>query len=283
MSKQSLLVRMRRAGVFRWIPDPLSLKIRYYRLFKKTLDLKNPQTFNEKLQWLKLYNRNPLYSDLVDKYKVKEYVADKIGEEYVIKTYSAWNHFDEIPFDDLPDKFVLKCNHDCGSTLIIEDKNSLDREKLRRHFTYFMKNNYYWVAREWPYKNREPKIIAEECIFDYRCDVISDYKLYCFDGEPKLMMISKKDESKCSNEGVHFFDMEGELLPILEESINCNNLPKIPVNLVKMKKLAEKLSKGFPFIRVDFYEACGKIYFGELTFFHRQGIGRQCYPNGING
>ena len=172
------------------IPDALYLKLRYWKVFHKPLNLKNPQTFNEKLQWLKLYDRKPEYTCMVDKYKAKQYVAERIGQEYIIPTLGVWDSFDEIDFDALPDQFVLKCTHDSGGLVICQDKKTLDKEAARRRITASLQRNYFWANREWPYKNVKPRIIAEVYMQDTVTAELRDYKFFCFNGTAKLLFIA---------------------------------------------------------------------------------------------
>ena len=235
----------------------------------KELDLDNPQTFNEKLQWLKLYDRKPEYTTMVDKYAVKKYVADIIGEEYIIPTLGVWNHFDEIDFDKLPNQFVLKCTHDSGGLVICKDKNKLDLKAAKQKIEKSLKQNYYWFGREWPYKDVKPRIIAEKYMIDESGYELKDYKFFCFNGEPKMMFIAT---DRGSDTKFDFYDIDFNHLPFTNGHPNANKKIKRPKNYSKMLALAAKLSFGIPHVRVDFYNINGKIYFGELTFFHWSGL-----------
>ena len=252
-------------------PDELYLRLLFYLKMGKFLNLKNPQTFNEKLQWLKLYNRKPEYTKMVDKYAVKDYVASIIGEEYIIPTLGVYNNVDEIDFDKLPNQFVLKCTHDSGGIVICRDKAALDinaaKEKLRRG----LMRNYYYQNREWPYKNVPRRIIAEKYMVDESGCELKDYKFFCFDGEPKVMLLvsGRNAESKYD-----FMDMSFCQLPFERGHVRTQdtNMLVKPKGFEKMKKLAAILSKNLPHIRVDFYDIKGKIYFGELTFYPASGF-----------
>ena len=263
-------------GFFNWMSDEQYLKILYKTRMGKPLNLDNPQTFNEKLQWLKLYDHNPEYTTMVDKYAAKKWVADRIGGEYIIPTLGVWEHFDDIDFDKLPDQFVLKCNHDSGGLVICRNKSKLDINSARKKINKCLKHNYYWGNREWPYKNVQPCIIAEKYMEDTasknlseseRC--LTDYKFFCFNGIPKIVYISKDHASEPSTD---FFDMEYAHLPLRMRDPNSETPPAKPNNFGEMKELAEVLSKGIPFLRVDFYSVDGKIYAGELTFYHCSGF-----------
>ncbi len=251
------------------------------KMFKKhmgyELDLNNPKTFNEKLQWLKLYNHEEIYTIMVDKYAAKKYVADRIGEKYIIPTLGIWNNFDEIDFQTLPNKFVLKCTHDCGSIVIVKNKNNFDVEAARDKLELGLRHNYYYSWYEWPYKNVPPRIIAEKYMIDFNDegdpkDDLTDYKFMCFHGEVKCIFTCTQ---RRSTDGlrVTFFDDEWKQLPFERHypAAEFGSIAK-PKNLNLMKTFAEQLSTNIPFVRVDFYEINGMVYFGELTFFPGAGF-----------
>lgn len=253
------------------IPDRYYLQILYKRVFGKPLNLKNPQTFNEKIQWLKLHDRKPIYTKMVDKYEAKEYVANIIGSEYIIPTLGVWDKFDDIPFSELPDQFVLKCTHDSGGLVIVRDKNEFDKIEAKKKIEKCLKNNFYWQGREWPYKNVKPRIIAEQYMEDSITHDLRDYKFFTFNGVPKALFIAT--ERSGSNETkFDFFDMEFRHLPFTNGHPNADICPSKPETFEEMKILAEKLSQNIPHLRVDFYEVNGKAYFGELTFSHWSGL-----------
>lgn len=256
--------------VLRVLPDPLYLRLRYLIAFRKPLHLKNPRTFNEKLQWLKLYDRNPEYTRMVDKFEAKKYVAERIGEEYIIPTLGVWDRFEEIDFDALPDQFVLKCTHDSGGLVICKDKKSLVLDAVRRKITSCLKENYYWDYREWPYKNVKPRIIAEPYLRDDETGELRDYKFYTFGGEVKaLLIISGRDTPDA---GGDYFDAEFHHLDMQWGYKNAKALPSPPKSMEEMIRLAQLLSKSTPELRVDFYEINGKPFFGEMTFFDGGGF-----------
>lgn len=255
--------------VARMLPDKLFLQLMYFHNFRKFLNLKNPKTFNEKLQWLKLHDRKPEYATMVDKYEAKQYIAEKIGSEYVIPTLGVWDRFDDIDFDSLPDQFVLKCTHDSGGLVIVRDKSKLDMETARKKIEASLQNNYYWHKREWPYKNVKPRIIAEQFLENPESADLFDYKFFCFHGEPKVMYISNDHGADPRTD---FFDMEFQHLPIKARDPNADIPPCKPEKFEEMKRLAEVLSKGMPHLRVDFYYVNGKVYLGELTFYHMSGF-----------
>lgn len=264
---------MARRGFYDHMPDETYLKKRYQSRFHRELDLQNPQTFNEKLQWLKLYDRNPLYTTLVDKYAVRGYIADKLGEEYLIPLVGGpWKDFDEIDFDQLPNQFVLKCTHDSGGVVVCRDKSQLDIAKARKKLKNCLKRNYYYNGREWPYKNVPPQMIAEKYMEDESCVGLKDYKFMCFNGVPKAILIVSDRAVSGRETRYDFFDMEFEHLPFSNGHPNAEVPPECPLNFEEMKELAAKLSEGIPQVRVDLYDVGGRIYFGELTFFRGSGF-----------
>ena len=236
------------------------------------LDLTSPRSYNEKLQWLKLHDRNPEYSKMVNKYEVKEYVADKIGENYIIPTLGVWDNFDDIDFNSLPDQFVLKCTHDSGGLVICKDKSTLNKTRAKKKINKSLKRDYYLTGREWPYKNVKPRIIAEEYMEDEKTAELRDYKFFCFDGEVKALFIATERQKPGEEVKFDFFDENFNHLPIRQGHPNAKVPPKKPEKFEEMKVLAAKLSEGIPHVRVDFYEVNGKIYFGEMTFFHFSGM-----------
>lgn len=246
------------------------------KMFKATMDyplnLENPKSFNEKLQWLKLYDRNPLYTKLVDKYKVREYISEKIGEDYLIPLLGVWDDPEDIDFDSLPNKFVLKCNHNSGLGMCIcTDKSKIDIKKVKNELKSGLAQNYYLNGREWPYKNVSRKIICEKYMTDETEKNLRDYKFYCFDGKPKIVGIYQDRNSDKETTG-DFFDMNFEWVDLRFGMPNALNKPQKPQKFQEMIKIAEILSEGMPEVRVDLYISNNKIYFGELTFFDGGGF-----------
>lgn len=270
---RKIIVWLNEHGFARLFSDKFYLKCAYKDALGKKLNLKNPQTFNEKLQWLKLYNRKPEYTIMVDKYLVREYIAKTIGEEYLIPLLGAWDSPEEIDFDALPDQFVLKCNHNSGLGMCIcKDKSTLDIEKVKQELAKGLAENYYLSHREWPYKDVPRKIIAEKYMVDESGTELKDYKFFCFDGEVKALFIAK-DRMKAGEETkFDFFDENFNHLPFTNGHPSSEPPYYKPENFEKMKELAGVLSKGIPQVRVDFYNINGKIYFGELTFSHWSGM-----------
>ncbi len=254
------------------IEDKLYLKLLYKKIFKKELNLENPQTFNEKLQWLKLYDRNDLYTIMVDKYEAKKYVANLIGKQYIIPTLGIYDNFDNIDFKNLPEQFVLKCTHDSGSTIVCKDKKKFNVVKARNKINKSLKRNFYYEFREWPYKNVSPKIIIEKYIQNNnQNEELNDYKIFCFNGKPYMILVCSNRKGKQKN--TDFFDIEWNKMEFTRENFENNkeNIKK-PQNLEEMLEISKKLSRNTIFLRVDLYEICGKVYFGELTFYPSSGF-----------
>lgn len=259
-------------GYLRWLPDKTYLKWNYWANLRKRLNLKNPKTFNEKLQWLKLYDRKPIYTTMVDKYAAKDYVAERIGEEYIIPTLGVWDSFDDIDFDSLPDQFVLKCTHDSGTFIICRDKTTFDQESAKERLARALKRDYYSQSREWPYKNVKPRIIAEKYMEDTVTGELRDYKFFCFNGIPKILFVATERQSVDSETKFDFFDMDFNHLDVRNGHPNAKTPPSKPACFEEMKRLAKILSADIPHLRVDFYEINGRVYFGELTFYHWSGL-----------
>ena len=270
--KPSLLfLTLGHKGFFNWMDDEKYLKIAYKIRMGKELNLQQPKTYSEKLQWLKLYDRKQIYTDLVDKYQVKKIVANIIGENYIIPTLGVWDRAEDIDFDVLPDQFVLKCTHDSGGLVICKDKKKLDKAAAVKKLNACLKHNFYYAQREWPYKNVKPRIIAEKYMEDNETHELRDYKFFAFDGRVKALFIASDRGSKEETK-FDFFDENFNHLPFTNGHPNADIIPKKPQQFELMKELASKLSKKIPQVRVDFYEVNGKVYFGEITFFHWSGM-----------
>lgn len=255
----------------RQMSDKTYLQCKWWVNNGKKLDLENPVTFNEKLQWLKLYNRNPIYSTMVDKCEAKKYVANIIGDEHIIPTLGVYDSVEDIDFDSLPNQFVLKCTHDSGGIVICQDKTQFNRKEAIKKLRKGLKSNFYWTNREWPYKNVTPRIIAEKYMTDGDGE-LRDYKFFCFDGVPRVMFIASDRFNKEEETKFDFFDMEFNHLPFRNGHPNATKPIERPAGFDEMRMLASKLSKGIPQVRVDFYNINGQIYFGEMTFFHWSGF-----------
>lgn len=254
------------------IPNKLYLKIKYYYRFHKKLNIKHPQTFNEKLQWLKLYDKNPKYTKMVDKYEVKKYIKNIIGEKYIIPTIGIYNNFDDIDFNELPKQFVIKCTHDSGGLIICKDRNKLNLKKARKKINSSLKTNYFYNGREWPYKNVSPKVIIEKYMDDNKNTQLNDYKIMCFNGKAKCSFVCTERDNKELGLAVTFFDLNWNRLPFERHYRASDKVIEKPKNYSKMIELSEKLANDIPFVRVDWYEINGKLYFGELTFFPGSGF-----------
>lgn len=266
-----IILALHRRNLLNWIPDKPFLKLIFKVRMGIKLNINNPATFNEKLQWLKLYNRKPEMTTMVDKYAVKEYITEKIGEEYVIPTLGVWDRFDEIDFSSLPDQFVLKCTHDSGGIVICRDKSKLDKFAAKKKIERSLKNNYYTKTKEWPYKNVKPRIIAEKFIEDETGGLV-DYKFFCFDGVVDSVMICL--DRHIGDPKFYFFDEDWNLkrLNIRGKEAPADFTVRKPDCIDEMFAIAKRLSVGHPFVRVDLYECSGKIYFGELTFYPDSGF-----------
>ena len=268
--KRRLCVR----GFYKWQSDEAFLKNEYRAYMKKELNLENPETYNEKLQWLKIHNRKPEYTTMVDKYESKNYVAGILGEEYIIPTLGVWERFEDINFDELPEQFVLKCTHDSGGLAICTDKAKFDKEKARKKIKRSLKRNFYWSGREWPYKNVKPRIIAEKYMEDGKTESgLTDYKFFCFNGETRMLYVSQ-GLSNHDTAGISFYDMEGKEMPFHRSDYRQISDYKMPDNFDAMKKIADRLAKEInaPFVRVDLYSVGDKIYFSEISFFPNSGF-----------
>lgn len=250
--------------------DVLYLKIEYFFGRKRFLDLEHPKRFNEKLQWLKLHCKRPEYTKMVDKYEVKPIVANIIGDKYIIPTLGVWNNFDEIDFDKLPKQFVLKCTHDSGGLYICDGEKPFNKNLARKKIEKSLKKRYFYEHREYPYKDVEPRIIAEQYMKDESGWQLKDYKIFCFNGEPKFIEV---DYDRYVDHKLNVYDLNWNFVDFYMTSRNDKNvhIPK-PAKLDEMLDLARKLVKDTIFVRADFYSIDDKIYFGELTYHPGCGL-----------
>lgn len=259
-------------GWLNWVPDSLYLKVLYRVIMGRKLNLKNPKEYNEKLQWLKLNDRKPEYSTMVDKYEVRGYIADLLGDKYLIPCLGIYDSVDDIDIDALPDKFVLKCTHDSGSVEICKDKSSFDIESARHRLSQAMKRNYYATYREWPYKYVKPRIIAEGYLEGDGGD-LKDYKVMCFNGEAKIIEVH---ENRFVEGKVHtqtFYDREWSIVPLTQvETVTVDRPSERPRQLEEILRLSELIAKNMYHARIDWYIEGDKIYFGEITFFDGSGF-----------
>lgn len=252
------------------VPDEMYVRITFRGKLGYHLNLNNPKTFNEKLNWIKIFNRNPLYTTLADKYAVKEIVAERIGEQYVVKNYGCWSSFDDIDFSSLPSKFVLKCTHDSSGAIICRDKDYFDYYNARKRISHILKMNYFYACREWPYKDIPPRIIVDELLDDGSGRELNDYKFWCFDGKPTYMYCTLKTNKENIYE--NFYDMNFVPVDINHGFLRHSPEFEKPEAFELMKELAAKLSDGIPFVRIDFFYVNKKVYFGEYTFFDWAGL-----------
>ena len=264
-----LILHMCQHWPFRYISDKTFLKL-YFRTYQGyKLNIEEPKTFNEKIQWLKINDKNEKYTELTDKYLVRNYIKEKIGEKYLIPLLGTWNNAKDINFDKLPNQFVLKCNHDSASVIICKDKEKFNKKKAIRKLNKALKYQYFWKSREYNYKNIEPKIIAEKYMVDQKSEELVDYKFFCFNGEPKFIQV---DIGRFTKHIRNYYDIDGSFIPV---EYGCPNDEKIAINedinLNEMIRLAKILSKDLIMVRVDLYQVKGKIYFGEMTFHHGGG------------
>lgn len=261
---------MNRLGMCDDMPDEEYVKRQYKAIMGKELNLDNPRTFNEKLQWLKLHNRRPEYTTMVDKYAVKKYVADKIGEEYIIPTLGVWDSFDDIDFASLPKKFVLKTTHDSGGVIICKDKSKFNINDARTKIEDSLKRNFYITGREWPYKDVKPKIIAEAYLENNDYSQLIEYKIFCFNGEPQYVLVCK-GEAHGGNRTNDLYDLEFNHIPLVLTYPNTKEFDSKPQQFDDILYCSRVVSKGIPQLRVDWYIVNNKPYFGEATFFHDCG------------
>ena len=253
--------------------DKLYLQLQFLFKMGRKLDLSNPKSFNEKIQWLKLYNRDPLYTTLVDKYAVKKWVAERVGEEYIIPTLGVWNDVKDIDFNSLPEQFVLKTTNGSGGNdvVVCKNKKNFKKDHVVARLSKSLKKNVYRDLREWPYKNIRPRIIAEKYMEDENGELL-DYKFFCFGGSVKCLQV---DYDRFVEHHRNIYDLNWNLLPFsIKYPSKIGTVIKKPQHLDRMIAIAQELSKGFPHVRVDLYNVSGKIFFGELTFYHGSGFER---------
>lgn len=251
--------------------DEKLLRILYWSCFGKRLPLEDPLTLSEKIQWLKLYDRNPLYTVLADKEESKRFVAEQIGDNFTVKTLGIWSRIEDIDFDSLPDQFVIKTTHDSGGVVICTNKAELDKQVTINKLSASLNRNYFSLFREWPYKNIVPRIIAEEYLSPEPGETLTDFKFYCFNGEPKLLKTAVRDAN--GQIRTDFFDLNMKLIPLKQQGYeNSTELPVVPRNLNAMVDTARKLTLGIPFVRLDFYEIDNRVLIGEFTFHPSSGL-----------
>lgn len=264
-----------RRELLNWMPDSTYIRLQYRIKTGQRLNLQSPQSYNEKMQWLKLNDHNPMYTRLVDKQLVKEYITEFLGEEYVIPTLKVWESADDINLDDLPNQFVLKCNHDSGSVIICRDKNTFNLQEAINRLKKSLRHTGYWYGREWPYKDIKPCIIAEKYMEDESDNTgLTDYKFFCFNGKPRMLYVSVGLEDH-STARISFYDMQGNEMPFHRSDYRqIEGRLKLPDCFPEMTDIAGRIAEkiGNPFVRIDLYPINGKIFFSEITFFPCNGI-----------
>ncbi len=258
-------------GMYRKMDDAVFLKRYYKARTGREIDLDHPKSFNEKLQWLKLHDRNPRYSELVDKAEVKRYVAEMIGEEHVIPTYGVWDKYEDIDFASLPAQFVLKCTHDSHSVYICKDKKNFNFREAKRQINRALGKNYYYQSREWPYKNVKPRVLAEKYMVDESGVELKDYKVLCFNGEPKLIELHQGRFAEKHYQDFYDLDWKKKSICNLNEEMHPTTAPK-PICFDEMMEHSRILAKDIPHVRVDWYVINAELYFGELTFYDGSGF-----------
>lgn len=267
----SIFDKWAEAGRLNWMPDKWYLSLKFRSKMGYWMNWKHPKTFNEKLQWLKIYDRNPLYTKLVDKYEVRKYISSKIGEEHLVPLLGVWENPSDIDFNSLPNQFVLKCTHDSASIIICEDKSKFDFDLVKQKMQHHLSINYYHPSREWPYKNVKPQIIAEKYIRDPNIPDLKDYKFQVFNGTVQNCFVCSK---RFMPQGLHvtFFDKNWETLNFTKKYPKECELPKKPLFFKEMLMISEQLSKDIPFVRVDFFETPSNFFISELTFYPGAGF-----------
>lgn len=260
--------------LYRIIPPAIIVKQQYKQYFGKDLDLGNPQTFNEKLQWKKIYDHNPIYTVCADKYRVRDLVKEKIGEKYLIPLYLATNKPGDIDFDKITTPFIVKPNHMSAKYMLVKTKSDLNPEEIRKNCVEWLNNNFYYDGLEWHYKNIEPMIVVEKLLLTDEGKVPEDYKFFCFDGKVKIIQVST---DRFGDRKLTYLDTEWNILPFRSQECEIKMDVKKPQNLVELISTAERLSKDFDFVRVDLYSLNNEVYFGELTFTPYAGFNKY-YP-----
>ena len=270
-------------GFFKGMDDRKYLEKVYKIRTGKDLDLDDPKSFNEKIQWLKLYDRKPEYTTMVDKYAVKKYVAEKIGEQYIIPDLGVWDRFDDIDLDKLPDKFVLKCTHDSSGVVICKDKSKFDIAAARKMINKRLKVNYFYFGREYAYKNVKPRIIAEKFMEDPEKPVPEDYKIYCINGEPVYIVVfhDRFNKQKAMSETVYNTDWEPQHISLNEHFAVSDETEPKPECLDELLDITRVLCRDMAQVRIDFYIIENRIYFGEITLYAANGF-QKMIPEELN-
>lgn len=263
-----LILSLGTHGFLNWIPDKTYLSILYFLRMGKSMNWKDPQRYTEKLQWLKVFDRQPAYTMMVDKYHVREYVSNIIGDEYLVPLVGHYQKYEEIDFSKLPNQFILKCTHGSHCSLICKEKKDFPIVEGKKQMRKWLKHNYYWAYREWPYKNVIPTIICEKLLIDDEGEIPDDYKVFCFNGKARFV---KLDVDRFSNHHRVFYDIEWNRYEHGWGVVSDTDIPK-PSLLNLMIHNSEELAKGLPQARVDWYVCKDQLFFGEITFFDAGGL-----------
>ena len=266
---ETIILHIIQTKPFKLLPDEAYLKLRFIIRVKRKLNLNAPETFNDKLQWLKLHDRNPMYQYTSNKLTARKLIADKFGEEYLVPLLGVWDDAEDIDFDKLPNQFVLKCNHDSGSYLICKDKNTFNIKKAKKHFKRKLKQNYYYKTREWPYKNIKPKIMCEKYMTDGTTVGLKDYKIFSFHGVPKFIRVQEIGENAIFK---RTYDINWKKIKEDMNFLPDNFIDKKPAKFEKMLEMTRVMAEGLIHLRMDFYYVDDKIYFGEMTLYHGSGM-----------
>lgn len=264
-----IIISLNNRNLLKILPDKLYLKLMYRARIGKKLNLRTPQTFNEKIQWLKLYDRSDIQTLMVDKYLVKKYITDLLGERYVIPLYGVWDKFDEINFDKLPNQFVLKCTHNSGGIVICKDKENFDKEEARKIIEKCLKTKYFYKGREWPYRKVKPRIIAEKYICDKNTNDLPDYKVMVFNGEPQIVQVHK---GRYFNHTQDFYNLKWEKLDIYQGCPISEKVDEKPVFIDEMLELSKIIASNQKLVRIDWYYVDNQLLFGEATYFDGSGF-----------
>lgn len=263
-----LVLRIGKNSFLKYLDDERYLKLSYRINTGKSLNLSNPETFNEKVQWLKIHDRKKIYTSLADKYEAKEIIKNIIGKEYIIPTLGVWDKYEDIDFKKLPEKFVLKCTHDSGGLVICRNRKEINYSEIEKKIKESLKKNYYWSGREWPYKNIKPRILAEKLMGENEKKGLRDYKFFCFSGIPKMLYVSEGLENHATA-NISFYDLHGNEMPFYRKDYKpFGKKLTLPDNFPEMVEVAEKLARFVdnPFVRIDLYSVDNQIYFSEITF-----------------
>jgi hypothetical protein len=273
VSRTERFVLLSHRGFLNFLPSKLFVRIAYKVYVKRKLNLKNPVLFNEKLQWLKIHNRDPLYNRLVDKYEVREYIKETIGENHLVPLIGVYQSIEDIPWEELPNRFVLKCTHGSSFNIICRDKSKLDITEAKKKLKNWLKRNWYWIGREWPYRDVKPRIICEKYITDSDSkDYLTDYKFYCFGGIVDSVLVCLDRTS--GHTKFYFFDHNWQLkrYNVMGKAAPEGFTIEKPQKMDEMFEIAKKLSNKIPFVRIDLYCSNDNIYFGEFTLYPSAGF-----------